>query len=100
MIGATLALATALRYATRAGQGKKSRQQHNQGSSEPFLTNRLAPFYSATLAQIPAAAHSCAMMEWTFSGATIAGPSSAGSWNASRLLASNANPPTRRNSMP
>jgi hypothetical protein len=42
-----LALASARRYTARAGQGKKTRRQHRSGSAEPFLTNRLAYFYSA-----------------------------------------------------
>ena len=39
-----------LRYATHAGHGKTQTQQHGTGSQEPSLSNRLATFYSATVA--------------------------------------------------
>jgi hypothetical protein len=43
-------LATVLRYATPAGQGKTKTQQYEPGSYEPILSNRLAPVCSAMLA--------------------------------------------------
>ena len=48
-----LALATVLRYATPAGQGKTKTQHPEPGPSEPISTNRLAPFYSAIRLPIP-----------------------------------------------
>ena len=45
-----LAMTTVLRYATHAGHGKTQTQQHGTGSKEPNISNRLAPFYSVTLA--------------------------------------------------
>ena len=44
-----LALAIALRYATYADQCKTKKRAAHRGFQDPISSNRLAPFYSATV---------------------------------------------------